>query len=424
MKSGRLYILIVSITAICGTAALTTAAAEETIRRIDGRHLTLFTDVPADKEVDGLVDVFDAAFPEWCAYFEQSPVRHAKWRVTGYLMKSRERFARAGHIPARVPDFRNGFSWNYRLWLYDQTSPYYRRHLLLHEGTHSFMNTVLGGVGPPWYAEGMAELLATHRWEDGKIELAYYPRRVEEVPKLGRVELIQRDVKAGRALKLADVTDFDSQAHAHNEAYGWCWGAAAFLQGTPRYRASFADLRASIGKPSFEEQTEKLLRTGGRDLADQWQIFVTNVDYGYDFARMNVEFSPGKPLAGSEQKVQVSADRGWQATGVRLEANRKYRLTARGRYQIAARPRVWWCEPGGVTITYYHGMPLGILMAAVRPEDAKASQAGSFAKPVAIGLEHVLAPVASGILYLRINDAAGRLGDNKGSLSVRIAAQQ
>ena len=44
------------------------------------------------------------------------------------------------------------------LWLHDQPTAYYRRHLLLHEGTHVFMASFLGGCGPGWYMEGTAEL--------------------------------------------------------------------------------------------------------------------------------------------------------------------------------------------------------------------------------------------------------------------------
>ena len=57
------------------------------------------------------------------------------------------------------------------LWLRDQPTPYYRRHLLLHEGTHVFMASFLGGCGPGWYMEGIAELFGTHRLDETTGEL-------------------------------------------------------------------------------------------------------------------------------------------------------------------------------------------------------------------------------------------------------------
>ena len=94
------------------------------------------------------------------------------------------------------------------LWLYEQPSDYYRRHLLLHEGTHGFMNTVLGGCGPLWYMEGIAEYLATHRWKDGRLTLGYMPRSRDEVPQWGRIRLIQDAVAEGRAPALKKVIEF------------------------------------------------------------------------------------------------------------------------------------------------------------------------------------------------------------------------
>ena len=103
--------------------------------------------------------VFDAAVPLWCEYFGVEPAKVADWKIVGYVIQDKERFAGAGFIRRSLPDFPNGFSQGSQLWLYDQPSGYYRRHLLLHEGTHCFMYRWLGGTGPPWYMEGMAELL-------------------------------------------------------------------------------------------------------------------------------------------------------------------------------------------------------------------------------------------------------------------------
>ena len=89
--------------------------------------------------------------------------------MNAFVMQERARFEASGLLPPEIPDFLNGFTRGNEFWMNHQTSEYYVRHLLLHEGTHGFMFTVLGGCGPPWYMEGTAELLATHRWTDGKL---------------------------------------------------------------------------------------------------------------------------------------------------------------------------------------------------------------------------------------------------------------
>ena len=70
-------------------------------------------------------------------------------------------------MPTGDDKFLHGLSTGSDLWLYDQPSAYYRRHLLLHEGTHAFMGKFLGGCGPGWYMEGTAELFGTHRMGAG-----------------------------------------------------------------------------------------------------------------------------------------------------------------------------------------------------------------------------------------------------------------
>ena len=44
---------------------------------------------------------------------------------------------------------------------------------------------------------------------------------------------------------------------------------------------------------------------------------------GNDIARTAIDFTPGKPLAASRALVSVAADRGWQNSGLRLEAGQK-----------------------------------------------------------------------------------------------------
>ena len=139
-------------------------AAAAGIRKLPGKRLTLYTDL-AGPEIDRLPAVFEQAFPQWCRYFKVKEGDQADWHMTGFLMKDKARFVAAGLLPDDLPPFEHGYSRGHDLWLYEQPSDYYRRHLLLHEGTHGFMNTVLGGCGPPWYMEGMAEYLATHRWQ-------------------------------------------------------------------------------------------------------------------------------------------------------------------------------------------------------------------------------------------------------------------
>jgi hypothetical protein len=392
-------------------------------RKLEGRHITLITDVPSDSAVDELPQAFDAAFPQWCKYFSIDPKQHADWHVTGYLMQSKERFQQAGYWRKDLPPFLNGYCSGKEVWLYNQTSPYYRRHLLLHEGVHSFMYTLIGTDGPPWYMEGMAELLATHRWQDGQLTVNYFPREAAEVPGLGRIKLVQDDVAAGKGLSVGQVLAYDARAHLQVQPYAWSWALAAFLDGHPRYRDRFRQAAEFIRKGNFAKQFRQLFVTDWPQLVDEWQVFTANLDHGYDLERMAIDFRPGEALADDGAQASVAADRGWQSSGIRLEAGKKYQLRASGRYQIGDKPRPWWCEPGGVTIRYNHGRPLGMLLAAIVPDDppdGATVEPLSLPQPAGVGLAAVLAPEQSGTLYFRINEPAGELADNSGELTVEI----
>jgi hypothetical protein len=393
------------------------------IRKLAGQRLTLYTDLPADAEVDILPTVFDQAFPQWCDYFGKKASEQADWRMTGFLIKDRERFEQAGLLPPDLPPFENGFCRNYELWLYEQPSVYYRRHLLLHEGTHGFMNTILGGCGPAWYMEAMAELLATHRWHQGHLTLEYLPATRNDVDLWGRIKIIEDAYAARRAKTLKSVVEQARTSQWETEMYAWCWAVGTLLDRHPRYQARFRQLAGQVLQPDFNERFYHAYAADWSHLAEEWQVMVANLDYGYDVGRMAIDFTPGKPLSAAGAKVTVAADRGWQNSGLRLEAGVKYQLRAAGRYQVADRPQIWWCEPGGVSIRYCRGQPLGILLAAIRPDEA-ASGPSPLIRPLRIGLGTTLAPERSGTLFLRINDSAGELSDNAGSLVVELSRGQ
>ncbi|MEE9603563.1 MAG: hypothetical protein V3V75_09675 [Thermoguttaceae bacterium] len=395
------------------------AAAAAGIRKLAGKHLTLYTDMPSSAEIDQLPAIFDRAFGQWCEYFKINPAEHADWYVTGFLMKDKALFKRTGLLPPDLPQFAHGYSRNWELWLNDQSSDYYRRHLLLHEGTHAFMNTMLGACGPPWYMEAMAELLSTHRWAEGRLTLNYMPANREEVPLLGRIRLIKDAVAERRALHLKKVVEFSPYAFVENESYAWCWAAGTLLDHHPRYRQRFRQLYGNVLKPDFNQRFHKLFADDWEKMAEEWQILITGFEYGHDVASTAVDFTPGKALPAGGTTVVVDAKRGWQNSGLRLAADNKYELIAAGRYQLADKPRIWWSEPGGVSIRYYQGRPLGILLAAVHP-DRSTEGLSPLLRPLAVGLGTTLRPKQTGTLYLKINDSAGELGDNAGQLKVEV----
>jgi hypothetical protein len=254
------------------------------------------------------------------------------------------------------------------------------------------------------------------------------PKDRSEVPMLGRIKLNRDSVADHHALSFNAVMQLDNRAQMNNESYAWCWAAAKFLDSHPRYRGRFRALSKYVQELNFNDKMRRDFDADWNDLQAEWQAFIATLDHGFDFERMAIDFQKGEPLGGQPRKVEISAERGWQSSGVWLEANHTYKITASGRYQIAAelvndKQQAWPCEPGGVSIEYHDGHPLGMLLGAINPGTEIPSNAlMSFVDPIPIGLQAVVKPTTSGTLYLRVNDSAAKLDDNRGSLTATIEA--
>lgn len=398
-------------------------AGELGIRKLTGTHITLFTDLPANTEVDVLPRVFDQAFAQWCDFFAQSPQKLADWRMTGFLIRDKARFQQAGMLPDDLPAFPNGYSRNDELWLYEQPSDYYRRHLFLHEGTHGFMNTVLGACGAQWYMEGIAELLATHQWRDDRLTLNYLPASRDEVPVWGRIKLIQDAVAQRRAKTFPDVIGMGPKAHHAVEAYAWCWAATTLLERHPRYHDRFRQLARFVLQPDFNERFQHLYESDWQALCEEWQVMVVDLQYGYDLAHTAIDFQPGTPLKTDGARAEVAADRGWQSSRIQLHAGQAYRLKASGRFQLTIESQPRWCEPNGVSIHYHQGRPLGLLLAAVRPDEATAGSS-ALVRPIVVGSEAIVRPTQNGTLYLKLNESPAAVANGKGKVTIEVIAER
>jgi hypothetical protein len=250
------------------------------------------------------------------------------------------------------------------------------------------------------------------------LQLNRFPAAAADVSKLGRIELVQKDEAAGRGRTLAEVLAYDSRAHLKVEPYAWSWAAAAFLDNHPRYRDRFRELWRLAGDRDFNKRLAEKFAADGRQLVEEFQVFAADLDYGYDFSRTMIDFTPGKPLTAST-KITVAADQGWQNSGLKLDAGKTYRLKATGRYQVGRSTKPWISEPNGISLHYIHGKPLGLLLGAIRPDHVPSGES-PFMMPMVIGEGTTLKPETTGTLYLRANISSGHLSEAAGSISVEL----
>jgi hypothetical protein len=165
----------------------------------------------------------------------------------------------------------------------------------------------------------------------------------------------------------------------------------------------------------FNRRVRAAYAADWKRLTVEWREFVETLEYGHDIPRTAMRFAQGEPVPAEGRITKLRADLGWQHSGFQLEEGQTYRIRGKGRYQIAKTDRPWMAEPGGVTIRYWRGRPLGMLLGTVLDADEK-----GLSEPIALGLDRTFTPKRSGTLYLKVNDSPGELGDNAGDLLVHV----
>jgi transposase-like protein len=170
------------------------------LREVNSSHLRMITDLPVDPEVDELPVIFDRAIPQWFEGFAIPPGPLPKEKLKLLLFQDRSKMEQLGLIDASLPPFPYGYQRGPNMYVAEPPSSYYRRHLVLHEGTHWFMETFIGGYGPPWIAEGMAERWATHRWDGTQLQMKTIPGNRDDYPYWGRFRFIREQLAAGKEL--------------------------------------------------------------------------------------------------------------------------------------------------------------------------------------------------------------------------------
>lgn len=396
------------------------------IRKLESQHLVLYTDVRNVDDIEQFPQVFDAAVPQWCKILKVAPQKTRSWRMVGVLMGDKSnlpRFKKAGLLPDDLPPFPAGFNRGHEFWVLMQPDLYYTRHLLLHEGTHAFMQWFLGGSGPAWYSEGMAELIGLHAWENNQLKLAFRPTDRRQVPGWGRPKVLRRDREQGKVRTLEDVFGIGAMGFRDVDNYAWSWAACEFLVQHPASQKPFLELTRHC--TSFGEDFNSRFRQSLDSVRDQldrdWLLFVEQLEYGSDVRRGTL--SSAKMLAGQPDRIAVYADRGWQMTEISVAKGDRVRIRASGQYQVAkTATETWRSEAGGISIDYYRGRPLGILLCGIVPADAKDAKTSvaSLLQPHPVGLDSEILAETDGFLCFRVNDSTASLDDNQGGLIVEI----
>ena len=401
------------------------------IARYESKRLRLYTDIDAER-AKRLPPLVDALYDALVAWFGPLPPDDAggEFQMTGYLMADPARFEASSLVPLDLGPIRHGRHRGAEFWMADQASDYYLAHLLLHEATHCVMTIVPNPLqSKTWYIEGMAELFATHR-PGPPSQFGVMPDAPDNFLDLGRIRLINDAVAEGRTLNAKQVFDFTPDDYLENPPYAWSWALCWYLANHPETRERFRTVQARIDIDHPHNSFLAVFHEDQHAIAQGFWMFVNDLCHGYDLERAAIEFRIGKAMDAGEVRVSLRAERGWQSSGLFVEAGRRYRLVATGRYVVGAstvggQVRPWTCEPQGITLRYFEGEPLGKLLGTVREERPGQAPGNLSMRAVsALGRESEWTAQTTGTLYLRVNDAWNSLADNSGELQVTISEQK
>jgi hypothetical protein len=401
------------------------------LRIFQARHLLLVTDA-AEADVQGLPELADSLFDS--LQQQLPPLRPAQddsdFQVTGFLMDAPERFTAAGLLPDGDFVIRHGRHLGYRFWMRNQTSAYYRRHLLLHEFIHCWMMCEAGmqDIPPLWFTEGIAEYFATHTINPPQFGLL--PPQLNGFEGWGRVTLLHEQAfgKTGypveavpsepTGLTLKHVLYPTDNQFISDLRYAQAWALVWLLRTHPELTHRFAVINRVRSGRDFQNAFRTIDKATLERLAVVWLLMLDSLEEGFDQKRSFPELDPDwKSLRPGSPKttLQIAADRGWQSSGIEAATELTLELTATGRCTVHDQPSPWVSEPQGITISYHRQRPLGELTAIVIPRTTTEP-----ARRIPIGRTASITLPANSELWLQVNDSEATRGENSGHYEVQI----
>lgn len=394
---------------------------------LESRRLLLVTDVPLE-QVRGIPEAVDALFDHLQRELGvlAADASGKEVQVTGYLMDAGERFREAGLLPDEDFVIRHGRHLGYEFWMNNQATDYYRRHLLFHEFVHCFLMCEHGmrDIPPLWYTEGVAEYFATHTVSP--LKFGVLPSSETGFEGWGRITELRETAllpETAEPVTLESILQPRSREFTSELRYAQAWGLVWLLRTHPQLRTTFAELSRVRTRREFDTVLQRLTPELTVRLGIVWLLMLDSLEEGYEVSHAFPELNPKWQIlddaSAMSVPVRVSADKGWQASGVAFSKPLDIVLTGAGRCAVHDQPRAWEAEPQGITIDYAHGRPLGELTAALVSRDGR-----STVRRIPVGRGCTVSVEGDTELWLQVNDSDAARTGNSGGFDVQIEVKK
>lgn len=362
-------------------------------RQVRSRHFSFLTDV-SDGDASAMLEDLE----RMTRLLERSFGRRLSGVVEGFVVHDLEAWPEGilseplGVAKIREPAgvcFTTTLGPRRRATLYACDDP----GIIRHECMHGVCHLVFGGVGPPWLAEGLAEL---GRW---------WRERSEEVEVDPAVLALLHDPRVERPT-IARIVAPETRPAGPRE-YVWRWALCHFLVGNPNYAERFRILAIELMEGRPNASFEAAFAPVARELAFEFERFVADVGDGFraDLVAWPWRAKQRELAPGGVGRSKPKARAGWQSSGVAVEAGAVYVITAEGQWRTTA---VGEAIDAGGDVTG-RGRLVGALFSDF-----------SLSEEIPLGRHTSWIAPADGVLMLRCADDWRALADNDGTLSVTV----
>ena len=202
--------------------------------------------------------------------------------------------------------------------------------IVQHESVHAFCVHAFGGLGPVWYAEGMAEL---------GLYFDADSRGVQIDPVV--VEFLRSTPPKTVAQIIADVqTTGDSW-----QQYAWRWAVCHFLSFNQNFRRRFkklgtrlmADHNLATEDPTGNALFDRTFLRQRERLDFEFAHFIDRLDNGVDASAMRIHWDlTPRPISRQDVVARsIKPTRGWQVVGVAVESGQRFQIATRGQWQAS-----------------------------------------------------------------------------------------
>ena len=261
-----------------------------------------------------------------------------------------------------------------------------------HEAVHAYCYQMFGSTGPVWYSEGMAEM--------GRYWASHNDRGVHGDG--GSIRFLRQT--APPSVKTLTRTGQTSDGWRN---YAQRWALCHLLANNPNYGQRFRTLGFSLLGARPGTSFQSYFGTMSREIQFEYDLFLRNLENGYrvDLCAWDWKTRFRRLKTGRTAKSTIDAGRGWQASGISVQAGHSYSVTASGDWQTST----------GAEAVDADGDSRGVgRLQAVIWNNHQLTRSSD------LGRQATFKPAGDGKLFLRCGDRWGSLHDNTGQLNVRV----